>query len=63
MVAHAGLISLYLDYGEYDKAIEQSQVYQSKLPGYTGAISYAALAELFAGHNEKAQEYYQQIGG
>jgi len=61
--AHQNLINLYLSCGEYDKAIEQSQVYLSKLPGYGGAIRSAALAELFAGHYEKAQEYYQKRGG
>ena len=61
--AHRQLIYLYLSNGEYDKAIEQSQVYLSKLPGYTGAIRTAALAELFAGHHEKAEEYYKKSGG
>jgi len=63
-VAHAGLIDLYLALGEYDKAIEQSQTYLSKVPGNPSAwmIECAALAELFSGHDEKAQEYYQKIG-
>jgi serine/threonine protein kinase/tetratricopeptide (TPR) repeat protein len=63
-VAHAGLIELYFALGEYTKAIEQSQTYLSKVPGNPSAwmIEYAALAELFSGHYEKAQEYYQKIG-
>jgi protein kinase/serine/threonine-protein kinase len=61
-VAHEGLIRLYLGSGEYNKAIEQSQSFLSKMPDYPGAFRYAALAELFSGHCEKAQEYYQKIG-
>jgi tetratricopeptide (TPR) repeat protein len=61
-VAHMGLIDLYLALGEYNKAIEQSQTYLSKLPDYPLAIEYAAGAELFSDHYEKAQEYYQKIG-
>jgi len=63
-VTHARLIDLYLYLGEYNKAIEQSQTYLSKFPGNPSAwmIEYAALAELFSGHYEKAQEYYQKIG-
>lgn len=63
-VAHAGLIGLYFDLGEYNKAIEQSQTYLSKVPGNPSAwmIEFAALAEFFSGHYEKAQEYYQKIG-
>ncbi len=60
-VANAGLVNLYLTYGEYDKAIEQGQAYLFKLPGYPEAYYYAALAELFAGHDEKAREYLQKI--
>ena len=61
---HDALIYLYLSYGEYNKAIEQSQSYLSKFPGNPSAfiIEYPALAELFSGHYEKAQEYYQKIG-
>ena len=57
-------IEYYLAFGEYNKAIEQSQTYLSRFPGNLSAwvIEYAALAELFSGHNEKAQEYYQKIG-
>ena len=64
-VTHAGLIDLYLALGEYNKAIEQSQTYLSKVPGNPSAwmIEYAALAELFSGHYQKAQEYFQKIGG
>jgi TolB-like protein/Flp pilus assembly protein TadD len=63
-VAHTGLIYLYLALGEYNKAIEQSQTGLSKFPGNPSAwiIESAALAELFSGHYEKAQEYYQKIG-
>jgi serine/threonine protein kinase/Tfp pilus assembly protein PilF len=61
-VAHHGLIFLYLGSGEYNKAIEQSQAYLTKMPGSLHALSYAALAELFSGHYEKAQEYYQKTG-
>jgi TolB-like protein/tRNA A-37 threonylcarbamoyl transferase component Bud32/Flp pilus assembly protein TadD len=63
-VAHAGLIDLYLGLGEYNKALEQSQTYLSKVPSNPSAwmIEYAALAEFFSGHYEKAQEYYQKIG-
>jgi len=63
-VTHDALIYLYLSYGEYNKAIEQSQTYLSKFPGNpsTWVIEYSALAELFSGHYEKAQEYYQKIG-
>jgi serine/threonine protein kinase/tetratricopeptide (TPR) repeat protein len=63
-VAHGRLTDLYLALGEYDKAIEQSQTYLSKLPGNPSAwiIEFAALAEFFSGHYEKAQEYYQKIG-
>jgi TolB-like protein/Flp pilus assembly protein TadD len=60
-VANAGLVNLYLTYGEYDKAIEHGQAYLFKLPGYPEAYYYAALAELFAGHDEKAREYLQKI--
>jgi protein kinase/serine/threonine-protein kinase len=51
--------------GEYDKAIEQGQTGLSKFPSNpsTWMIESAALAELFSGHYEKAQEYYQKIGG
>jgi serine/threonine protein kinase/tetratricopeptide (TPR) repeat protein len=62
-VAHKALIDLYLALGEYNKAIEQSQTYLSKIPGNPSAIMFAAQAELFSGHYEKAQEYYQKIGG
>jgi serine/threonine protein kinase/Tfp pilus assembly protein PilF len=63
-VAHAGLIDLYLGLGEYNKALEQSQTYLSKVLSNPSAwmIEYAALAEFFSGHYEKAQEYYQKIG-
>lgn len=63
-VAHVGLIYLYVALGEYNKAIEQSQTYLSKFPGNPSAwtIESVALAELFSGHFEKAQEYYQKIG-
>ena len=61
-VAHGGLIDLYVALGEYNKAIEQSQTFLSKFPDYPMAIEYAAGAELFSGHYEKAQEYYQKIG-
>ena len=63
-VAHGRLTDLYLALGEYDKAIEQSQTYLSKLPGHPSAwiIEFAAEAEFFSGHYEKAQEYYQKIG-
>jgi tetratricopeptide (TPR) repeat protein len=61
-VAHMSLIDLYLALGEDNTAIEQSQTYLSKLPDYPLAIEYAAGAELFSGHYEKAQEYYQKIG-
>jgi len=63
-VTHGRLTDLYLALGEYDKAIEQSQTYLSKLPGNPSAwiIEFAALAEFFSGHYEKAQEYYQKIG-
>jgi len=62
-VANVGLINLYLNYGEYDRASEQSQTLLSKLPDRRGAIGAAADAELFSGHYEKAQEYYQKMGG
>jgi len=63
-VAHIGLINLFLDLGEYNKAIEQSQTGLSKFPSSPSAwiMESAALAELFSGHYEKAQEYYQKIG-
>jgi TolB-like protein/Flp pilus assembly protein TadD/tRNA A-37 threonylcarbamoyl transferase component Bud32 len=63
-VAYLGLIDLYLALGEYDKAIEQGQTGLSKFPSNpsTWMIESAALAELFSGHYEKAQEYYQKIG-
>jgi protein kinase/serine/threonine-protein kinase len=63
-VAYLGLIDLYLALGEYNKAIEQGQTGLSKFPGNPSAwiIESAALAELFSGHYEKAQEYYQKIG-
>jgi eukaryotic-like serine/threonine-protein kinase len=60
---HQGLIVLYLALGEYNKAIKQSQTYLSKFPDYPSALRYAGLTELFSGHDEKAQEYYQKIGG
>jgi eukaryotic-like serine/threonine-protein kinase len=60
---HNGLISLYLGLGEYQKAIEQGRTYLSKLPDYPSALRYAGLTELFSGHAEKAQEYYQKSGG
>lgn len=60
-VAHLALINLFINNGEYDKAIAQSQVYQSIHSGDRSSIS-AAAAELFSGHYEKAQEYYQKIG-
>jgi serine/threonine protein kinase/tetratricopeptide (TPR) repeat protein len=63
-VATTGLIDLYLALGEYNKAIEEGQTYLSKFPGNPSAyiIESVALAELFSGHYEKAQEYYQKIG-
>jgi tetratricopeptide (TPR) repeat protein len=63
-VAQGRLTDLYLALGEYDKAIVQSQTYLSKLPGNPSAwiIEFAAEAEFFSGHYEKAQEYYQKIG-
>ena len=60
--ANIAQIDLYLGFGEYNKAIELSQTYLSKFPDHPMAIQYAALAELFSGHYEKAQEYYQKIG-
>jgi TolB-like protein/Tfp pilus assembly protein PilF len=62
--ANMAQIEVYLALGEYDKAIEQSQTGLSKFPGNPSAwiIEFAALAELFSGHYEKAQEYYQKIG-
>jgi TolB-like protein/predicted Ser/Thr protein kinase/lipoprotein NlpI len=62
--AHERLIYLYLAYGEYDKAIEQSQTALSKFPGGPSAFlkEDAPLPDLFSGHYEKAQEYYQKIG-
>jgi eukaryotic-like serine/threonine-protein kinase len=64
-VVHQGLIYLYLAFGEDNKAIEQGRTYLSKFPGNPPAwmIESAALAELFSGHDEKAQEYYQKSGG
>jgi len=63
-VAHIGLINLFLDLGEYNKAIEQSQTGLSKFPSSPSAwiMESAALAQLFSGHYEKAQKYYQKIG-
>jgi TolB-like protein/Flp pilus assembly protein TadD len=63
-VPHSYLIDLYLYLGEYNKAIEQGQTGLSKFPGNPSAwiIESAARAELFSGHYEKAQEYYQKIG-
>jgi len=63
-VTHARLIDLYIALGEYNKAVEQSQTFLSKFPGNPSAwmIQTAAEAELFSGHYEKAQEYYQKIG-
>jgi serine/threonine protein kinase len=63
-VAHVRLIDLYLANGEYDKAIEQSQTALSKFPGSPSAFlkQVAPLPDLFSGHYEKAQEYYQKIG-
>ena len=60
---HNGLISLYLGLGEFQKAIEQGRTYLSKFPDNPTALRYAALTDLFSGHNEKAQEYYQKSGG
>ena len=60
---HQGLINLYLALGEDNKAIEQGRMYLSKFPGDPSALRYAALTELFSGHDEKAQEYYQKSGG
>jgi len=62
-VANGAQIDFFLGFGEYDKAIEQSQTYLSRLPDYPLALWYAAKAELFSGHDEKAQGYYQKIGG
>jgi len=59
---HQALIDLYLALGEYNKAIELGQTYLSKFPGNPDAMIYAAEAELFSGHYEKAQKYYQKIG-
>jgi TolB-like protein/Tfp pilus assembly protein PilF len=57
-VANGAQIEFSLAFGEYDKAIAHSQSYLSKIPDYPYAIRYAALAELFSGHDEKAREYY-----
>jgi serine/threonine protein kinase/tetratricopeptide (TPR) repeat protein len=61
--AHVVQINFYLSFGEYNKAIEQSRTYLSKFPDDPQALRYAGLTELFSGHDEKAQEYYQKSGG
>ena len=60
-VAHGGLITLLIAFGENEKAIGQSQAYLTKMPGTLNAMMVAARAEFFSGRNEKAQEYYQKI--
>jgi TolB-like protein/Flp pilus assembly protein TadD len=62
-VALQDQINFCLGFGEYNKAIEQSQTYLTKFPDNPTAIRYAARTELFSGHDEKAQEYYQKSGG
>jgi serine/threonine protein kinase/Tfp pilus assembly protein PilF len=59
--ANMAIIEFYLGFGEDRKAIEQSRTLLASLPDHPWALKSAALAELYSGHYEKAQEYYQKI--